>query len=345
MGGAPDKRAHTPVSAGYARALLKHYARSDDERAALLAQLGLEASLVDRPGAEMTVEALLTALTAITRRYGEDWPLAATAVWSNPLQGALDVATRTAPTISAALVVGADYGPTFAPFMNARIRRAAGATRIEFEPALPTDAAGWRAVALAIALNVQARFGEILEDGLEQSTMEFPWAAPLAEDMLRARFACRLKFRGRAFAFEVPPNLCERPSPFADPTLHARAIASLEEARLRVFGARSVVESLRRLIETSLPRRLTEAEAARALGLSRRTLQRRLEEAGAPFRATLDGALREGARRMLDAGAGSRDEMAAALGYRDSTSFSRACRRWFGRQKSRPARQRACESA
>jgi AraC-like DNA-binding protein len=40
--------------------------------------------------------------------------------------------------------------------------------------------------------------------------------------------------------------------------------------------------------------------------------------------------LRERARTMLAEGTQSRDEMATALGYTDATSFSRACRRWFG---------------
>ena len=37
---------------------------------------------------------------------------------------------------------------------------------------------------------------------------------------------------------------------------------------------------------------------------------------------------------MLSVGALSRDEMAAALGYSDATSFSRACRRWFGSERA-----------
>jgi AraC-like DNA-binding protein len=44
--------------------------------------------------------------------------------------------------------------------------------------------------------------------------------------------------------------------------------------------------------------------------------------------------LRERVRAMLSIGALSRDEMAAALGYSDATSFSRACRRWFGSERA-----------
>lgn len=330
MAETPEQRARAPVSAGYARALVKHYAPSGEERAALLATLDLDAMFLDRPGAEMPVEELIALLAAIARRYGEDWPLAATAVWSNPLQGALDVATRTAPTIVAALAVAADHGPTFVPFLRARLRTSGRAAWIEFEPALRMEEAAWRTIALAVALNVQMRFGEVLEDGFAEATMIFPWNGPGCDERLRTRFACRLKFGARAFAFEVPRALCERRSPFADPALHANALASLEEARLRVFGARSIVESVRRMAEAALPRRLSEAEAARSLHCSRRTLQRRLADASAGYRETLDGVLRDRARRMLDVRNLSRDDMAAALGYTDSTSFSRACRRWFG---------------
>ena len=62
---------------------------------------------------------------------------------------------------------------------------------------------------------------------------------------------------------------------------------------------------------------------------------RRLEVADCAFRPLLDGVLRERARTMLAAGTQSRDEMAAALGYTDATSFSRACRRWFGEKSLR----------
>jgi len=79
----------------------------------------------------------------------------------------------------------------------------------------------------------------------------------------------------------------------------------------------------------ALPRRLGEDEAARRLGVSRRTLVRRLAAEGVTFRGLLDVTLRERARVMLDQRNVSRDAIAARLGYADPTSFSRACRRWF----------------
>jgi AraC-like DNA-binding protein len=135
--------------------------------------------------------------------------------------------------------------------------------------------------------------------------------------------------RATDFAFEAPSALLTHPSPFADPMLHTRAIADLEDAARRIGGADGLIRDLERLAAISLPRRLGEDEAARRLGLSRRTLVRRLSAAHVEFRGLIDGVLRDKARAMLDARKLSRDSMAEALGYADPTSFSRACRRWF----------------
>jgi AraC-like DNA-binding protein len=74
--------------------------------------------------------------------------------------------------------------------------------------------------------------------------------------------------------------------------------------------------------------RLRAADVARALGVSRRTLARRLERAGTPYRDLLDREMKSRAKGLL-ALKMSRIDMAERLGYRDPTSLSRACRRWF----------------
>lgn len=73
---------------------------------------------------------------------------------------------------------------------------------------------------------------------------------------------------------------------------------------------------------------------AAQLGLSRRTLQRRLTEMGTSFEALLDAVRVAAARRMLAAGR-PMGEIAYLLGYAEPAVFSRAARRWFGTAPSR----------
>ena len=89
----------------------------------------------------MPVSSLVLLAANITRAHGELWPLSAAAVWSTSLQGALDVATRTAPTVADALNIGARFGSTRAPFIRNRLRRTARSIQIEIAPAVPGP--GW----------------------------------------------------------------------------------------------------------------------------------------------------------------------------------------------------------
>jgi len=323
-----------PVSASYARALLRHFGRTGGERDELLKGTGIRPQTLNEPAADMPVSALVGLAANITRRHGELWPLSAATVWSTSLQGALDVAMRTAPTIEDALKTGARFGSTRAPFIRNRLHYTARSVRLEISPAFTLDDTLWRAVALAVSLNVHALHSQLLEDAIGQTTLEFPWPEPEGAARLRMHYSCKLKFNAPAFAFEVPKSLTGLPSPFADPELHAKAVEALESAGARRSDATALTRIVEGLIAARLPRRLGEEEAARLIGTSRRTLVRRLAGTGLAFRPLLDGVLRERASAMLAAGALSRDEMAAALGYTDATSFSRACRRWFGGKRA-----------
>jgi AraC-like DNA-binding protein len=74
---------------------------------------------------------------------------------------------------------------------------------------------------------------------------------------------------------------------------------------------------------------LSQEDAAKQLGISTRTLVRRLANNGTSYRALQDDHLKQRARKLLEQRKLSRDEAAAALGFDDPTSLSRACRRWF----------------
>jgi transcriptional regulator GlxA family with amidase domain len=76
---------------------------------------------------------------------------------------------------------------------------------------------------------------------------------------------------------------------------------------------------------------LTSIELARALGVSERTLHRRLKEAsGETPKHFLDRVRFDMARMLLETTRNSVKQLAAASGYADETSFRRAFRRYSG---------------
>jgi AraC-like DNA-binding protein len=108
------------------------------------------------------------------------------------------------------------------------------------------------------------------------------------------------------------------------------ALAELESAARRIRASNQLLLKLQSLMARQRRTRLSEDDAACEPGVSRRTLVRRLSASGTSFRQMLDAELKARARAMLDEGSLSRTQMADALGFEDPTSFSRACRRWFG---------------
>jgi AraC-like DNA-binding protein len=74
----------------------------------------------------------------------------------------------------------------------------------------------------------------------------------------------------------------------------------------------------------------TASRLARALGLSERTLSRRLDAEGTSFRAILDGLRRQTATALLRDPALGIAEVAFVLGYSEPTAFHRSFKRWTG---------------
>jgi AraC-like DNA-binding protein len=110
------------------------------------------------------------------------------------------------------------------------------------------------------------------------------------------------------------------------------SLVQLAEARLvEVEGGASVAARLRRLMFAELPRGTTgRDELAASLGMSARTLNRRLSDEGTTFRDVLDETRRELAEAWLGDRSHAIYEIAFLLGYSEPSTFHRSFRRWTG---------------
>jgi AraC-like DNA-binding protein len=175
---------------------------------------------------------------------------------------------------------------------------------------------------------------------------EIGLAAPEPEDAaLRAAHA---QVFGPRIAYGVPvaygrfdAALLDRPVPNADASMFEvlrRHADGLLAARLRETAQPRVVVDVRREVAAQLANdRARLDDVAAALALTPRTLQRKLAEAGTSFQAVHDAARQALAEELLRDSRLNLTDVAYMLGYREQSSFNRACRDWFG---STPARTR-----
>jgi len=144
-------------------------------------------------------------------------------------------------------------------------------------------------------------------------------------------FKCPVKFRSRRNALVL--NTSDLDLPFATHNvdllemLNPQLEKALEEKKAKTRVGDQVKWILKRLLSGNRPDILI---VARELGMSARTLQRRITDEGATFRQLLLEARQELARQYLTQSSVEINEAAYLLGYDDPNSFYRAFKTWEG---------------
>lgn len=146
----------------------------------------------------------------------------------------------------------------------------------------------------------------------------------------RRFFRTRLHFDAEASVIRFPTSFENSPVPGADEVRHR-----VLQAKLAALGREDLLPRVYRMVRVAMLYGLTSGdEVAAALGLSRRTFNRRLEEYGTTFRHALETVRFEAARQLLRDTSLDVARIAAALGYAEPSVFVRAFRRWSGSSPS-----------
>ena len=167
---------------------------------------------------------------------------------------------------------------------------------------------------------------------LTASRVEFTHRRNDDPSELSAFFGCDVRFGAPADQATFAATFKELPIASADPHLNELLIAHGEEALARRTANRG---SFRSQVENAmlplLPHGMVRAgEIAKDLGVSQRTLARRLAVEGATFSDVLEGLRSDLARQYLaDAGL-TVSQVAWLLGYQEISAFTHAFKRWTG---------------
>lgn len=166
---------------------------------------------------------------------------------------------------------------------------------------------------------IVSRLREQTVPPLRPVSAQFTRAAPRRCERWEAFFAAPVRFGASTSALVFSAQTWRSPLRSANPAVH-RALAPL----LPPVGRDGFVESVRAHVRHHLGEPHSLGRVARRLGLSARTLQRRLAEGQTSLRAVISAVRVEEAERLLATGARTLAEVAALVGFSSATALSRA---------------------
>jgi AraC-like DNA-binding protein len=181
---------------------------------------------------------------------------------------------------------------------------------------------------------VTASFLRLFTNGAARPlSVKLQHVEPADGDAVREVFGCPVEFRAEETAIEFDERIAEHKLPPSDPGLLGYLVKHAEALeRALPKDETDLVDRARRALFDELRGGEPSADRiARKLAVSKRTLQRRLQESDLDFSALLEEARRELALRYLREKSLAVYEIAYLLGYTEPSAFFRAFKRWTGK--------------
>jgi AraC-like DNA-binding protein len=189
-----------------------------------------------------------------------------------------------------------------------------------------------RAVAeFQLAALLQAARTETDTPLLDPAEVEFAFPAPADAGEYRHFFRAPVRFSRAHNALRLARSHLDRPLRGAEAELREVLERHVRDVMARLPARQGVSDRARSVVGEELPhQKPSVSELGRRLGLSERSLHRRLRAEGTSFRELLERVRREQSERHLRAGVPV-VEAAFLVGYSDASAFHRSFKRWTGR--------------
>ncbi|MCJ1887312.1 AraC family transcriptional regulator [Pseudomonas sp. LA21] len=257
--------------------------------------------------------------------------------------GAISLLLSHQPTLRAALDTALKYRHLMNESVAIQVEESERVVTLRVEIAVDNPAPLRQSMELAIG--VLHRFcGALLGQSWRPLFVSFAHLAPANQDVHRRLFGCRLEFGGEFNGIVCPAANLNAPNPSADPVMAKYARSFVESLPDAV--RESTMNDVRHAIYLLLPMgRASAGQVAQSLGITVRTMQRRIEECGTSY-SDLHDEVRQGLLvRYMDNPRYSLSQIACLLGFSSPSSFTRwfsshhgmAPTKWRSQQPGHPA--------
>lgn len=319
------------------RALVEAYIELGLDGDALIASCGLSREKIFDPDARISAQASDTLWQHAFIESGDPL-LSLHAAEALPFGAyrVLDYLASTADTVGAGLRAVVRYFPLVDRRARMSVNERGGRFVLNFETSeaslqLPQPAQEYTLAAILL----RSREGT----GLSWTPSAVHFTFPKPDDIAEYTriFGCPLRFSQKTAGLHVAEATWNRASKGADNSLHA-----LLEQHAQILFKKSAVEKAGLLehVKEDILKRLREGlptlgEISKMMGMSSKTLQRRLKEEDTTFADLMDKVRCHQAKLYLGDRTIAVAEVSWLLGFSEQSSFTRAFKRWTGQSPAR----------
>lgn len=325
----PDESPVLPIQ--HFRMALRMLDASTDLVERLMKGTGLEPKDLENPHLEMHVSTIWPLCDNVAAIFGEDWFLRLPVLWSVDTHSELGMAMRFAPDFGTGIDIVGEFAHV--RWSVIRLLRSADPNNVimTVKPIVQASPQNWRLAMCLTGLAFQTTAKAILSHGSETIRYQFEGPPPFYADRLLDLFEDNVSWGHERVSIIIPKALCAQVSPLANSTSFAALLSALRKlATQQGQPNANIAARVSQTLDGVTRGRIDATEVARKLGISKRTLERRLLEEGTSFRDLSNEAYKKRLEHLLIDQRLTADAIAERMGYHDASSLLRASRRLYG---------------
>jgi len=303
-----------------------------DVRMALCESVGLDPSVPVDPGAMITDSDFFGLLERITEldEHGRSVPIHIGASMRCDDYGAFGLAFKSAPDLLGSYARVERYGKVVTSIANFRVERSGKSVFMEVIQGRDRRLGlkMTNELALAAAMSISR---EVSDDNFSPIAVHLMSDRPDDDAAYQEHFCCPIHFGADRDALEVLTTEASRANRLSDDGMSKFFETHLETQLGQINDTseleRRIVEKIGEALSEGVP---TLSEVAGHLGMSTRTLQRRLSAGGLAYQDLVLGARKSLSEQLLRRTDYALAEIAFLTGFSDQSTFTRAFKRWHG---------------